>query len=165
MEGAATISHRASSTPTRSGWMGCAQKLVWDAKIGLGCSGVDVRVLPQVGNALAGVEVPQFQPKQGYNIPTEATDGESKPTTAATDDVEIIKSLADKLQARPNLCTLPLLRRGSEATQIAFFPISIHFAVRRLAHVFLADGRQTAFDSCCSVTSFAHKHADWDVSD
>jgi len=45
------------------------------------------------------VEIPEFQPKQGYSIPTESSDGESKPTAAATDDQEIIKSLAEKLQA------------------------------------------------------------------
>jgi len=55
---------------------------------------------PQVGAALTSVQVPTFHPKQGYSIP-DSTDGESKPSDAATDDHEIIKSLAVKLQASP----------------------------------------------------------------
>ena len=57
----------------------------------------------QVASALASVEVAEFQPKQGYTIPTESTDGESKPAAAATDDHEVIKSLADKLKVCPTL--------------------------------------------------------------
>ena len=55
----------------------------------------------QVASALASVEVAEFQPKQGYTIPTESTDGESKPAAAATDDHEVIKTLADKLKVCP----------------------------------------------------------------
>jgi hypothetical protein len=55
---------------------------------------------PQVGVALTKVQVPAFQPKQGYSIP-DSTTGESKPSAAATDDFEIIKSLTQKLQVSP----------------------------------------------------------------
>lgn len=73
---------------------------------------------PQVGAALTGVQVPSFHPKQGYSIP-DSTDGESKPSAAATDDHEIIKSLAHKLQASPLARSkVPQLGGGTSVTVI-----------------------------------------------
>ena len=71
---------------------------------------IQKRADSQVASALASVEVAEFQPKQGYTIPTESTDGESKPTAAATDDHEVIKTLADKLKVYCKLSQISIMK-------------------------------------------------------